>query len=140
MPIYDIIFIEVNPILGYIKKFKLSKEYPDYFYEKTDLSSINSCTKEPSKNKDYFYFSIITSSKELYRVKNEKGLERWVSMINQAVIYCNYWKRIEKINKSTQEFLSKQKNTIEIIEDNGEIKNYEEEQRKKEEEMMQKER
>ena len=140
LPIYDIIFIEVNPILGYIKKFKLSKEYPDNFYEKTDLSSINSCTKEPSKNKDYFYFSIITSSKELYRVKNEKGLERWVSMINQAVIYCNYWKRIEKINKSTQEFLSKQKNTIEIIEDNGEIKNYEEEQRKKEEEMMQKER
>ena len=140
LPMYDSIFIEVNPILGCIKKFKFSKDYPDNFYEKIDLYLVNSCTKESSKNKDFFYFSIISSSKEIYRVKNEKCLERWVKMINEATIFCKYWKRIEKINKGAHEFLSKQKNIIEIIEENGEIKNYEEEQRKKEEEMMKKER
>ena len=140
LPIYDSIFIEVNPIVGCIKKYKLSKDYPNNFYEKTDLNLVNSCAKETSKNKEFFYFSIVSSGKETFRVKNEKSFERWVKIINEATIFCKYWKRIEKINKSAHEFLSKQKNIIEIIEENGEIKNYEEEQRKKEEEMKEKER
>lgn len=140
LPIYENIFIEVNPILGCLKKYKLSKDYPDNYYETINLNLVNTCTREFPKVKDAFYFSITFSNKEIFRVKNEKVLERWVKIINESTIFCKYWKRIEKINKSAHEFLNKQKNEIEIIEENGEIKNYEEEQRKREEEMMKKER
>ena len=140
LPIYENIFIEVNPVLGCIKKYKVSKDYPDNFYEKINLNLVSSCTREFPNVKDAFYFSITFSSKEIYKVKNEKSLQRWVKMINESTIFCKYWKRIEKINKGAHEFLNKQKNDIEIIEENGEIKNYEEEQRKREEKIMEKER
>ena len=139
LPIYENIFIEVNPVLGCIKKYKLSKDYPNNYYEKIDLNLINSCIREFPKIKDTYYFSITYTSKEIFRVKNEIVLKRWVKIINESTIFCKYWKRLEKINKNAHEFLNKQKNIIEIIEENGEIKNYEEEQRKKEEEIMEKE-
>ena len=140
LPIYENIFIEVNPVLGCIKKYKLSKDYPNNYYEKIDLNLINSCIREFPKIKDTYYFSITYTSKEIFRVKNEIVLKRWIKIINESTIFCKYWKRLEKINKNAHEFLNKQKNIIEIIEENGEIKNYEEEQRKKEEEIMKKER
>ena len=140
LPIYEQIFIEVNPIIGCIKKYKFSKDYPDNYYEKIDLNLVNSCSREFPKAKEVYYFSITFSSKEIFRVKNEEAFKRWVYIINESTTFCKYWKRIEKINKNVHEYLNKQKNTIEIIEENGEIKNYEEEQRKKEEEIMKKER
>ena len=81
-----------------------------------------------------------SSHKEIFRVKNEEAFNRWVKIINESIIFCKNWKRIEKINKNAQEYLNKKKNVIEIIEENGEIKNYEDEQRKKEEEIMKKDR
>ena len=140
LPIYENIFLEVNPSLGCIKKYKVSKDYPDNYFEKIDLNLISSCTREFPKEKNIYYFSIIFSSKEIYRVKNEKSMERWVKMINESAIFCRYWKTIENKNKGAHEFLNKQKNDIEIIQENGEIKNYEEEQRKRQDEIMQKER
>ena len=140
LPIYENIFIEVNPIMGCIKKYKFSKDYPDNYYDKIDLNLVNSCTREFPKAKEVFYFSITSSNKEIFRVKNEETFKRWVKIINESTIFCKYWNRIEKINKNAHEYLNKQKNVIEIIEENGEIKNYEEEQRKKEEEIMKKER
>ena len=140
LPIYESVFLEVNPSLGCIKKYKVSKDYPDKYYEKIDLNLISLCTREFPKVKDIFYFSITFSSKEIYRVKSEKAMERWVKMINESAIFCRYWKTIENKNKGAHEYLNKQKNDIEIIEENGEIKNYEEEQRKREDEIMKKER
>ena len=78
-----------------------------------------------------FYFSIISSSKEIFRVKNEESLKKWIKVINESTIFYKYWARIEKINKTAHDFLNKQKNIIEIVEEDGEIKNYEEEQKKK---------
>ena len=140
LPVYEHIFIEVNPVLGCIKKYKLSKDYPDNYYEKIDLNLVNSCTREFPKAKEIYYFSITYSSKEIFRVKNEEALKRWIKIINESIIFYKYWKRIEKINKNAHEYLNKQKNIIEIIEESGEIKNYEEEERKREEEMNEKER
>ena len=140
LPIYENIFIEVNPIMGCIKKYKFSKDYPDNYYDKIDLNLVNSCTREFPKAREVFYFSVTSSNKEIFRVKNEEAFKRWVKVINESTIFYKYWKRKEKINKNVHEYLNKQKNIIEIIEENGEIKNYEEEQRKKEEEIMKKER
>ena len=140
LPIYDKIFIEVNPISGCIKKYKDKTKYPNEHYGTIDLNAVNSCKREFANNKDMFYFSILYSSKEIFRIKNEECFKKWVKVINESTIYCKYWARIEKINKNVKEYLSRQKNIIEIIEENGEIKNYEEEQKKKDEEMKEKRR
>ena len=131
LPTYENIFIEVNPILNCIKKYKNPSQYPKNPYAIIDLNQINSCRREFPNSKDLFYFSISYSSKEIFRVRNEKSFMNWVKVINESTIFCKYWARIEKINKKAQEFLNKQKNIIEIIEENGETKNYEEEQKKK---------
>ena len=117
--IYENIFIEVNPIDGYIRKYKFSKDYPDNYYEKIDINLVNSCTREFPKAKEVYYFSITSSHKEIFRVKNEEAFKRWVKIINESIIFCKNWKRIEKINKNAQDYLNKQKNDIEIIEENG---------------------
>ena len=52
-----------------------------------------------------FYFSIISSSKEIFRVKNEESLK----VINESTIFYKYWTRIEKINKTAHDFLYKKK-------------------------------
>ena len=140
LPIYDNLFIEVNPILGCIKKYKDKTKYPNEHYGIIDLNAVNSCKREFANNKDMFYFSILYSSKEIFRVKNEESFKKWVKVINESTIYCKYWARIGKINKNVKEYLGRQKNIIEIIEENGEIKNYAEEQKKKDEEMKEKRR
>ena len=134
LPKYKNIFIEVNPILGCIKKYKTSSDYPKNHYGMIDLNIVNSCKREFANVKDMFYFSITHSSKEIFRVKNEETFNKWIKVINESIIFCKYWSRIEKINKNAHEFLNRQKNIIEIIEENGEVKNYEEEQKKKDEE------
>ena len=133
-PIYNNIFIEVNPILGCVKKYKNASDYPKNHYELIDLKLVNSCKREFPNAKDMFYFSIISSSKEIFRVKNEENLKKWIKVINESTIFYKYWARIEKINKTAHDFLNKQKNIIEIVEEDGEIKNYEEEQKKKDDE------
>ena len=133
-PIYSNIFIEVNPILGCVKKYKSASDYPKNHYEITDLNLVNFCKREFPNATDMFYFSIISSSREIFRVKNEDSLKKWIKVINESTIFCKYWARILKINKNAQDFLTKQKNIIEIVEENGEIKNYEEEQKKKDDE------
>ena len=134
LPKYSHIFIEVNPILNYIKKYKNSSEYPKNHYGLIDLNLVNSCKREFANSKDMYYFSVTHSSKEIFRVKNEESFNKWIKVINESIIFCKYWSRIEKINKNVHDFLIKQKNIIEIIEENGEVKNYEEEQKRKNEE------
>ena len=138
LPIYDSLFIEVNPILGCIKKYKSKINYPNDHYGIIDLNLVNSCKREFQNTKDLFYFSITYSTKEIFRVKNEESLVKWVKVINESTIFCKYWARIEKINKNAHDFLNRQKNIIEIIEENGEIKNFEEELNKKDKEIKQK--
>ena len=131
LPKYTHIFIEVNPTLNCIKKYKNSSEYPKKHYGIIDLNLVNSCKREFPKAKDMFYFSVTHSSKDIFRVKNEGSFNKWIKVINESIIFCRYWSRIEKINKNAHDFLNKQKNIIEIIEENGEVKNYEEEQKRK---------
>jgi serine/threonine protein kinase/ankyrin repeat protein len=134
LPTYSHIFIEVNPTLNCIKKYKNSSEYPKNHYGIIDLNLVNSCKREFAKAKDMFYFSVNHSSKDIFRIKNEGSFNKWIKVINESIIFCRYWSRIEKINRNAHDFLNKQKNIIEIIEENGEVKNYEEEQKRKNEE------
>ena len=134
LPKYTHIFIEVNPTLNCIKKYKNSSEYPKKHYGIIDLNLVNSCKREFANAKDMFYFSVTHSSKDIFRVKNEGSFNKWIKVINESIIFCRYWSRIEKINKNAHDFLNKQKNIIEIIEENGDVKNYEEEQKRKNEE------
>ena len=46
LPMYDSLFFEVNPVLGCIKKYKNSKEYPNNHYGIIDLNLVNSCRRE----------------------------------------------------------------------------------------------
>ena len=141
LPIYKNIFIEINPVLGYLKKYKDAADYPESHFELIDLNNVNSCNKEFPNSKDLFYFSVIYSNKEIFRVKNENACQKWIKIINESAIYCKYWNKISTLNDKVKDYLKKLKNHVEIIDtDTGDTLNYEEEKKKKDMELKAQER
>ena len=140
-PIYKNMFLEINPVLGYIKKFKDASDYPENHFEIIDLNNVNSCNREIPNSKDLFYFSVIYSNKEIFRVKNENACTKWIKIINECAIYSKYWNKISTLNDKVKDYLKKLKNHVEIIDTNtGNVLDYEEEKRKKDLELKAQER
>ena len=123
IPIYKTIFVETDPILGHFKKFKGNNYYPKNHYSLIMLNNINLCKKENSDSNEDFYFSIISTKTEIFRVKNKKARDRWIQTINESVVYYKYWKKFQKKNQNIENYLKMEKNIIEYIDyQNGEIR------------------
>ena len=141
LPIYKNIFLEVNPVLGYIKKYKNASDYPENYYELINLNDIKCCNREFINSKGLYYFSIIYSNTIIFRVKNEITCQKWIKIINECAIFCKYWNKISTLNDKVKDYLKNLKNFVEIIDiDTGNTLNYEEEKKKKEMELKEKER
>ena len=127
LPIYRYRFLELDPILGYLKRFKSLQDFPTNPNITIPLIDIQSCKREfANKNKeDYYYFSIIYTKKEIYRVKNLEACERWIDVINKCVIYAKFWHKIIQKHPESAEYLLREKNDINIINhETGECKLY----------------
>ena len=123
IPLYKTIFVEIDPVSGFLKKFKGNKNYPNDYFSTIMLNTISLCKKEKSDSNEDFYFSIISQKTEIYRVKNKYARDKWIKSINESVVYYKYWKKFQKKNQNIEDYLKMQKNNIEFIDyKNGEIR------------------
>ena len=126
IPFYKTIFVEVDPILGHLKKFKEYKNFPNNHFSLIKLNTINLCKKENSDSNEDFYFSITSQKTEIYRVKNKSARDKWIKCINESVVYYKYWKKFQKKNQNIEDYIKLQKNSMEMIEyRTGEVKKIE---------------
>ena len=134
IPIYRIRFLEVDPLLGAIKRYKCYEDYPRNPNKIIPLTGILSCVREygdyeekedPNDKPNYYYFSIMYNSKEIYRVQNKEASKKWIEVINSSVIYAKFWNKWSIEFPSTTDYLLKQSKEIIIINQNtGECKKY----------------
>ena len=123
IPLYKTIFVEIDPILGHLKKFKGNSYYPNNHYSLIMLNNINLCKKENSDSDEDYYFFIVSQKTEIFRVKNKKARDRWIQIINESVVYYKYWRKFQKKNQNIENYLKLEKNIIEFIDyQNGEIR------------------
>ena len=115
IPFYSTIFVEIDPVSGYLKKFKGSNNYPKDHFAMIMLNNISLCKKENSDSNEDYYFSIISQKTEIYRVKNRNARDKWVQYINESVVYYKYWKKFQKRNQNIEDYLKMQKNIVEFI-------------------------
>ena len=141
IPFYTTIFVEIDPVSGYLKKFKGNNNYPKDHFAIIMLNTISLCKKENSDSNEDYYFSIISQKTEIYRVKNKNARDKWIQCINESVVYYKYWKKFQKKNQNIEDYLKLQKNIVEFVDyRNGEIRkiNGKDESRKKNEEIHKK--
>ena len=132
IPFYKTIFVEIDPIMGYLKKFKGDSYYPNNHYDLIMLNNISLCKKEYSNSNEDFYFSIISQKNEIYRVKNKNARDKWIKCINESVVYYRYWKKFQKKNQNIKDYLKLQSNNIEFVDyQNGQIRKFNNENNKK---------
>lgn len=137
LPIYRMRYLEVEPFVGTIKRYKSVRDYPRNPNEIIPLIGVTSCIKEYSDNESnitninlqnkntFYYFSVMYNSKEIYRVESNKACKKWIEIINSSVIYSKFWNKISKEYPNTADYLLKQQNDIIIINHhNGECKKH----------------
>ena len=137
LPIYRMRYLEVDPFVGTIKRYKSVRDYPRNPNEIIPLIGVTSCIKEYSDNESnitninlqnkntFYYFSVMYNSKEIYRVESNKACKKWIEIINSSVIYSKFWNKISKEYPNTADYLLKQQNDIIIINHhNGECKKH----------------
>lgn len=137
LPIYRMRYLEVDPFVGTIKRYKSVRDYPRNPNEIIPLIGVTSCIKEYADNDSnitninlqnkntFYYFSVMYNSKEIYRVESNKACKKWIEIINSSVIYSKFWSKISKEYPNTADYLLKQQNDIIIINHhNGECKKH----------------
>lgn len=137
LPIYRMRYLEVDPFVGTIKRYKSVRDYPRNPNEIIPLIGVTSCIKEYADNESnitninlqnkntFYYFSVMYNSKEIYRVESNKACKKWIEIINSSVIYSKFWSKISKEYPNTADYLLKQQNDIIIINHhNGECKKH----------------
>ena len=123
IPFYTKIFVEIDPVSGYLKKFKGNNNYPKDHFAMIMLNNISLCKKENSDSSEDYFFSIISQKAEIYRVKNRNARDKWIQCINESVVYYKYWKKFQKKNQNIKDYLKMQKNVVEFVDyKNGEIR------------------
>ena len=105
IPFYTTIFVEIDPVSGYLKKFKGNNNYPKDHFAIIMLNTISLCKKENSDSNEDYYFSIISQKTEIYRVKNKNARDKWIQCINESVVYYKYWKKFQKKNQNIEDYL-----------------------------------
>ena len=120
LPIYRMRYLEVDPFVGTIKRYKSVRDYPRNPNEIIPLIGVTSCIKEYSDNESnitninlqnkntFYYFSVMYNSKEIYRVESNKACKKWIEIINSSVIYSKFWNKISKEYPNTADYLLKQ--------------------------------
>lgn len=127
LPIFRKRYMELDPFLGLIKRFKCIEDYPSKPNELIPLHEIIKCTKSYPVfiEGSNFNFEIICQSEEKYRVHSLSACDKWIKCINDAIVYSNFWREVGKKYKKTNEYLQKQKKEILFIDfETGEMKQY----------------
>ena len=117
-------FIEVDPFVGSFRRFASHEQYPENPIETIPLIDITNCKKSLSwfKTETYYYFEILYKQKQVYRFTKIEICEKWIEIINMAIIYTKFWKCKQEKDVRVTEYIMKQKGeTIEIDYNTGDI-------------------
>ena len=131
---YNLRFIEIDPIKGFLLRFLTEEDYPNKPKEVTLLNNIKHIHKiEENISKKYFYIElIIEKGNHIYRFQNIKARNNWFDAINNCINFKKFWNKIEKKYAETNVYLNSLKQELmEINYQNGEIKKVEEKKNKK---------
>ena len=125
LPIYRYRIIELNPYLGYIKRYKSHLDYPNNPNEIIPLLEIKKCKIVNSKNSDHeFFFDIDYIEIERYKVYSKSSCEQWVYGINKSIEFYKYFKMLEKNFNNVNLYLKEYKpKIIQISFDKDNFKN-----------------
>ena len=131
-------YVEINPVKGYIKRFKKKEDFPNTPNEIINLRDIVECYKMPMFFKEGNEFCFTLSfrpdgkeppKEEKYMVHNPQVYENWVEMINRNVSFIKFWDKVKtkftKYENQINEYLKELKfDVMHLNSDNGEIKLY----------------
>ena len=131
-------YIEINPIKGYIKRYKKKEDFPKSPNETINLRDIVGCNKIPMSFKEgnEFCFTLTIQQKgkeepleEKYMVHNSEVYENWVEMINRNISFIKFWDKVKikfaKYEKQIKEYLNELKfDVMQLNSDTGEINLY----------------
>lgn len=127
LPIFRKRYMELDPFLGFIKRYKSIEDYPSKPNELIPLHTIIKCSKSYPvfMEGSNFNFEILCQSEEKYRVHSLSACDKWIKCINDAIVYSNYWREVGKRYSKTTEYLQKQKKEIVFIDfETGETRQY----------------
>lgn len=112
---YNLRFIEIDPIVGSLRRFKNFKDFPNNPLETIPIKDIVTCRKITTwlTSKKYFYFEIIYKYRQVYRVRSKYACEKWIESINSSIMFCKFWSKImQQCNLTLSEYFSKQKDEV----------------------------
>ena len=118
-------FIEVDPFIGCFRRFVNKDEYNNKNpIETIPLIDITSCKKVVSwfGTDTYYYFEIVYKQRQVYRFTHNAICEKWIEIINMAIMYNKFWKCLqEKDARVTEYFLKQKGETIELDNNDGKM-------------------
>lgn len=91
------------------------------FSETIPLREIISCKKITSwYSNSKFYFEICYQRRQVYRLNTLKACEKWIEVINAAIIYGKFWSALIEKNPELYNYYWSQKEDLETIKDEKE--------------------
>lgn len=125
LPIFRKRYIEIDPEEGNLKRFKAIEDYPGFPNEVISLADIQGCQKtHPIYGNDFGFEFTINNTIEKYRVHNSLACDKWIEVINESILYSQFWRNMNNKYKSKKKKKDNAKK-IEIIfidPDSGRVK------------------
>ena len=126
-PHYNLRYIEINAIKGYITRFINKDDYPRKPKEVLSLKDIISCKKKKTSEEGKYYMELeFCKMTHLYRFDSLKICEMWLDEINKSVTYYKFWNKLEAKHPDVITYLSSLKqDSYEIDYLSGEVRKLE---------------
>lgn len=124
---YNLRYIEINAIKGYITRYINKDDYPGKPKEVLSLKDVISCKIKKTSEQGKYYMELnFGSNTHLYRFDSLKICEMWLDEINKSVTYYKFWHKLEDKYSDVITYLSSLKQeSYEIDYLSGEVRKLE---------------
>lgn len=121
---FNIRFLEVDAVGGSLKRYKNFSDYPNNPHEVIPLRDISICKKIKSMyySKNYSYFELNYTQRQVYRLISDDCCDKWIECLNASIIYAKFfWRLLQENNFEITKYFSKIKEEISFINYNPEV-------------------
>lgn len=115
---FNVRFIEVDALGGSFKRYKRYEDYPNSPLDIIPLRDINVCKRINSiyYSSTFYYFEINYEHRQVYRLKTEDSCNKWIEVLNAAIIYSKFFLTLLEKDAQVAEYFSKIKEETSYIE------------------------
>lgn len=115
---FNVRFIEVDALGGSFKRYKRYEDYPNSPLDIIPLRDINVCKRINSiyYSSSLYYFEINYEHRQVYRLKTEDSCNKWIEVLNAAIIYSKFFLTLLERDSQVAEYFSKIKEEVNYIE------------------------